>query len=298
MDRYLLPEQSAELYVLDVNTGDRRLVYRSSELLFEAPNWSSDGKWLFINADGLLFRLPVSGGTELEQIDLGGVPPINNDHVLSPDAGTAYVSASDGHIYAVPVTGGQPRRVTNDRGPDFTHYLHGVSPDGTSLAYIGLQRRGDQPPLTNVFLIPAAGGTDQQLTDDSFPDDGSEFGPDGRWIYFNSERAASAPGHAQLFRIASDGSTTEQLTSDERVNWFPHPSPDGTRIAYISFPPGTLGHPPNVDVIVRMLDHDGIRDLVHLFGGQGTMNVPSWDPTGNSIAYVAYPLGSNKGHKE
>jgi TolB protein len=298
MDRYLLPGQSAELYVLDVNTGDRRLLYRSSEVLFEAPNWSSDGRWLVINADGLLFRLPASGGTELEQIDLGTVPAINNDHVLSPDAATVYVSAEDGHIYAVPMMGGHPRRVTNDRGPDFAHYLHGISPDGTLLAYIGLQRRGGEPPITNVFVIPVGGGTEQQLTDDSFPDDGSEFGSDGRWIYFNSERASSTPGHAQLFRISSDGSTTEQLTSDERVNWFPHPSPDGTRIAYISFPPGTLGHPPNVDVVVRMLDDDGSRDLVHLFGGQGTMNVPSWDPTGNSIAYVAYPLSNSKGDKE
>jgi Tol biopolymer transport system component len=295
MDRFLLPGQTAELYVLEVKTGDRRLVYRSTDLLFEAPNWSSDGQSLVINGDGHLYRLPVSGGTGPEQIDLGDVPPINNDHVLSPDAATVYVSAEDGHIYAVPMTGGQARRVTNDRGPDFAHYLHGISPDGTTLAYIGLQGRGDDPPITNVYLISVDGLTERQLTDDTFPDDGSEFGPDGQWIYFNSERAASTPGHAQLFRITADGSTSEQLTTDERVNWFPHPSPDGSRIVYVSFPPGTLGHPPNLDVIIRLLDHDGVRDLVHLFGGQGTMNVPSWDPTGNSIAYVAYPLLDNKG---
>jgi TolB protein len=33
-----------------------------------------------------------------------------------------------------------------------------------------------------------------------------------------------------------------------------------------------------------------IRDLAEVYGGQGTMNVPSWDPAGERIAIVAYPL--------
>jgi len=133
-----------------------------------------------------------------------------------------------------------------------------------------------------------------QLTDDDFPDDGSEFSPDGRWIYFNSERGSSKPGHAQLFRMAPDGSNVEQLTSDDRVNWFPHVSPDGQRISYVSFPPGTLGHPPDLDVLVRLIEPDGtIRDLVDLFGGQGTMNVASWAPDSRSLAYVAYPVAAS-----
>jgi Tol biopolymer transport system component len=91
--------------------------------------------------------------------------------------------------------------------------------------------------------------------------------------------------------MARDGSNIEQLTSDERVNWFPHVSPDGQRIAYVSFPPGTLGHPADRNVIVRMMEKDGrVRDLVHLFGGQGTMNVTSWAPDSRRFAYVAYPI--------
>jgi Tol biopolymer transport system component len=91
--------------------------------------------------------------------------------------------------------------------------------------------------------------------------------------------------------ITADNSEPEQLTFDERVNWFPHPAPDGTRLAYVSFPPGTQGHPENVDVVVRVLESDGtVRDLARVFGGQGTMNVPSWDPAGTKIAMVAYPL--------
>jgi len=88
-----------------------------------------------------------------------------------------------------------------------------------------------------------------------------------------------------------DGSDVEQLTTDERVNWFPHVSPDGSSVVYVSFPPGTLGHPADLDVIIRLLGTDRTgTDLVHLFGGQGTINVPSWAPDSRRFAYVAYPL--------
>ncbi len=291
MPRQLSDGQRAELYLIDVGTGASTLRLGSTSLLFEAPNWTPDGGSLVVNADGGLFRLGVESGG-LEEIDLGGIPPINNDHVLSPDGATAYVSSDDGHIYAAAMAGGSVRRVTNGDGERFRHYLHGVSPDGTTLAYIGMRIGTDGGLTTNVYTIPAEGGASTQLTDDAFPDDGAEFSPDGRWIYFNSERGSTEPGHAQLFRVAAGGGEPEQLTHDERVNWFPHPSPDGRSIAYVSFPPGTLGHPADLDILVRLLDDDGgIRDLATLFGGQGTMNVPSWEPNGGRIAVVAYPFG-------
>jgi Tol biopolymer transport system component len=144
-----------------------------------------------------------------------------------------------------------------------------------------------------VFIIPAAGGADLQLTDDEFADDGAEFSSDGEWIYFNSERGSTSPGHAQLFRMRLNGSGLEQLTFDERVNWFPHPSPDGSQVAYVSFPPGTRGHPADCEVIIRLLASDGTsRDLATVFGGQGTMNVPSWAPDSNHLAFVEYPMGA------
>lgn len=321
MARKLRPGQRAELHIVDVETGVAQLRHASETLLFEAPNWSPDGRSLFINGDGRLFRLEFDGvclaaggpaESSLSEIPLGGIAEINNDHLISPDGCTAYVSSEDGHLYAVDLAGSvgdaapgpAPRRVSNDNGSHFKHYLHGISPDGTLLAYIGVDT-ADRRVRSNVYVVPSAGGADLQLTDDHFADDGAEFSPDGRWIYFNSERGSTLPGHAQLFRMPAPGShatgskhpeaALEQLTHDERVNWFPHPSPDGSRLAYVSFPRGTLGHPADVPVVVRLLEADGtIRDLAHVFGGQGTMNVPSWSPDGTKIALVAYPTAGGR----
>ncbi len=291
MSRALQPGQSADLYLYDLRSGQARLRYRSQSLLFEAPNWSPDGTELVVNGDGRLWRLGVDTG-DLVEIALGGVEDINNDHVISPDGATVYVSSEDGHIHAVPYEGGgASRRITSEKGGHFRHYLHGINPDGSTLAYIGLESLPDGVVRTNVYLFDVRAQEERQLTDDGFPDDGAEFSPDGDWIYFNSERGSTIPGHAQLFRLRLDGGAPEQLTDDERVNWFPHPSPDGRRVAYVSFPPGTLGHPADREVIVRLREEDGsVRDLMALFGGQGTMNVPSWSPDGGSLAFVAYPI--------
>ena len=292
MPRTLAPGQRSRIHVLDVDTGEDRIVHESSEVLYEAPNWALDGAALILNGDGHLFRLDVEGGRPL-RIDLGDLAPLNNDHVLDPDGVHIYVSAEDGHIHRAPLAGGGGVQITQDDG--LLHFLHGVSPDGATLLYTGVQRTADgswMPP--NLFALPASGGESVQLTDDEFPDDGPEHSPDGTWIYFNSERARTVPGHAQLFRMRPAGTGIEQLTHDERVNWFPHLSPDGERLAHISFPPGTEGHPADLAVILRLSapDGSGQRDLVHLDGGQGTINVNSWAPDSRRLAYVDYPTGS------
>ena len=297
---------AAQLIIADIDTGETRTVLRSGSFHFEAPNWSPDGQWLLINANGCLYRLPADSSAEISaadlvEIDLGDVPGINNDHVVSPDGWFVYVSAHDGHIYEVPENGGSSRRVTPERPAErrFKHYLHGISPDGGTLSYIGGGLDESGTWATNVYTIGVDGHGDTALTHDEFPDDGAEIGPDGEWLWFNSERASSAAGHAQLFRMRLDGSEVQQLTSDERVNWFPHPSPDGRRLVYLSFPPGTVGHPADRDVILRSLDLENLgtreardhlepRDHARFTGGQGTINVNSWAPDSRRFAYVTY----------
>jgi Tol biopolymer transport system component len=292
--RRLLPSQTCELVVTDRLGAKLTVIYETSELI-EAPNWTPDGKWLVYNADGRLFRISPDGTDGPHRINTTPVENLNNDHVISPDGAHVYVSANDGHLYRCPIDGGAPVKISNDKDPArrFRYYLHGISPDGQTLAYVGLARPGDSN-VTRICTIPAAGGKDTDLTDGACPVDGPEYSADGKWIYFNSEAAATQAGHAQIFRMRPNGSGQEQLTHDARVNWFPHAAPDGTIFAYISFPTGTLGHPADKDVIIRTMAPDGsdIRDIDRFNGGQGTINVTSWAPDSQHFAYVRYPVRS------
>lgn len=174
------------------------------------------------------------------EIPAYGLPDVNNDHVLAPDGATVFASANDWHIWEVALTGGEARRVTVDDGG--MHFLHGISPDGRRLGYVRLDPEGDNWwASATIHTVGVDGQGDVAVTTDPGPADGCEWTPDGEWIVFNTEQFSN--GHAQLARVRPDGTELEQLTFDERVNWFPHVAPTGDVAVYLSYPPGTTGHP-------------------------------------------------------
>ena len=63
-------------------------------------------------------------------------------------------------------------------------------------------------------------------------------------------------------------------------------------MAFLSYDKGVTGHPGNKDVMLRVmtLSNQRINVLAKLFGGQGTMNVPSWSPDSRRLAFVSYQL--------
>jgi hypothetical protein len=270
------------LEAVPVESGDRRVIYIAPEH-FEAPNWTRDGASFIFNRDGHILRLPVKGGTP-ETIDTGFATHCNNDHGISPDGTQLAISdqSQEEHhslVYIVPIAGGTPRRITKNS----PSYWHGWSPDGKTLAFVG-QRDGD----FDIYTIPVSGGEETQLTRAKGLDDGPEYSPDGNYIYFNSERS----GIMQIWRMRADGSHQEQVTSDDFNNWFTHISPDGKWMVFLSYDKTVNGHPENKDVALRLmsLTDKKISVLAKLFGGQGTINVPSWSPDSKQLAFVSYQL--------
>jgi len=233
-------------------------------------------------------RPPSPGGPDTGRV--GRLPPINNDHVVDAGRRLIYLSANDGHIWVAPLAGGTPTRVTHD--PSRYHFLHGVSPDGTTLAFVDLPR-GDFSAAGRLALIASAGGATSYPEAGSGHLDGPEYSPDGAWLYLNTEAFAKRPGHAQLARVPAAGGRLERLVDSDTVDWFPHVSPDAQFAAYVSFPAGTLGHPADLDVEVRLVRTSSWSDAIarySLFGGQGTMNVNSWSPDSRRFAFMAYPI--------
>lgn len=289
--RRLAADQQAQVWIADAERATAELVYTSRDVLLEAPNWAPDGRSLLLNGDGVLWRLTLGTTPQLSQVTIGGLPPINNDHVLDAARDLIYLSANDGHIYVAPVGGGVARRITHD--PRFFHFLHGVSPDGTTLAFVELPA-DDFAAAGRLALIDRAGGQTRYPLVGSAHLDGPEYSPDGRFLYVNTEEFATRPGHAQLARLPVDGGALHRLIESDTVDWFPHLSPDGRHASYVSFPVGTVGHPADHAVLVRLVrTADWTRPVAEfaVFGGQGTLNVNSWAPDSRRCAFVAYPVG-------
>jgi len=270
------------LEIMDVQTGTRKILHQEP-FSIQAPNWTPDGKTLIYNSKGLLYNFDLAT-SKPSVLNTGFANNNNNDHVLSFDGkyiGISHHSADDNGqsiMYYLPVKGGKPTRVTS-KGPS---YLHGWSPDGKYLIYTG--GRNDQ---LNIYKIPVKGGEETQLTFAKALDDGSEYSPDGKFIYFNSART----GKMQIWRMKPDGSNQEQLTFDEYNNWFPHISPDGKWIVFLTFlqDVNASDHPFYKQVYLRLMPIKGgnPKVIAYLYGGQGTINVPSWSPDSKRIAFVS-----------
>lgn len=277
------------LCTLDVDSGTLKELHRFTGVI-EAPNWLQDGQTILFNREGRIYRY-LLGRDEIELLDTGECNCCNNDHVPSPDNRYLGVSHSVGsgmasQVYVTAMTGG-PAKLVTDKSPSF---LHGWSPDGKELAYCAF-REGNGERAIDIYAISVEGGKEKRLTDGVGYNDGPEYAPNGEHIWFNSTRS----GLMQVWRMNRDGTGITQITDNRANNWFPHVSPDGKRVVYLTFREGELEpheHLPNMQVQLHMMDYDGgnQRLLLEFFGGQGSINVNSWSPDSRQVALVLYEL--------
>jgi TolB protein len=281
-------DTTSYIQIVDIESGRIETVLSIKDH-FEAPNWHPDN-YLILNSKGKLYTLDLAS-KKVAELNTGFATACNNDHGLSPDKKWLAISHVDKNdpspkpyksiIYVLPVEGGTPRRVT----PEVMSFWHGWSPDGKSLAYCA-ERNGN----FDVYAIPAEGGTEKRLTTTEGLDDGPDYSPDGKYIYFNSYRT----GHMHIWRMLADGSKPEQLTFDDNSNWFAHPSPDNKWLVYIAYMSDEKQNHlfgKNVKLRLMNLETKVIRDITPVFyGGQGTINVPSWSADSKKIAFVSYSV--------
>lgn len=274
----------SDLEVIDIKTGLRKILLHDNGSI-QAPNWTPDGQHLIFNsAGGLLYKYHFRNKS-VEKLNTGFAVNNNNDHVLSFEGKMLALSNHQGKnsistIYIMPVTGSdKPVQITSDTAHS---YLHGWSPDGRKLVFTG--QRNNQ---FDIWQVDIKSKKETQLTNQPTLDDGPEYSPDGKWIYFNSVRT----GTMKIWRMKPDGSNQEQVTYDEYNDWFPHFSPDGKWIVYLSFPKDIdpSSHPFYQKVYLRLMPASGgvPKTIAYIYGGQGTINVPSWSPDSRQVAFVS-----------
>jgi Tol biopolymer transport system component len=287
--------------IFDLESKKTTVLY-SADQLWEAPNWSPDGKYLLANSGGRLYSFVLDAGAEVqpEKLALDDTYQCNNDHGISPSGkllafSATYVDAKGSQVFVAGSSGASPRLLTEN----VPSYFHSWSPDGNWLAFVG-QRSGN----FNLFRVRATSGPEERLTSAAAYDDGPDYSPNGEWIYFNSNRS----GSWDIWRIPAEGAgpgdaKAERVTSDPMEDWFPHPSPGGKWLVFLSFPKGTPGHDVKTNVELRMLrlrpeaargvkppKNKSIQVLASFFGGQGTINVNSWSPDSKKFAFVSYEV--------
>ena len=274
----------SHIEILDIESGKREIIH-SSPLSLQAPNWTPDGESLIYNSQGKLYSFNIEDST-VNEINTGFAVNNNNDHVLSFDGTLLGISDHTEHennesmIYVLPSEGGTPEKVTSE-GPS---YLHGFSPDGEFMVYTAGRNNADH---LDIYKISRFAGEEIRLTDAPGLDDGSEYSPDGKYIFFNSSRT----GTMQIWQMKPDGSNQEQMTFDEYNDWFPHVSPNGKWLVFISYKSDIRAddHPFYKNVYIRLMPSEGgdPEVIAYLYGGQGSMNVNSWSPDNKSIAFVS-----------
>ncbi len=284
------PRLRSHVFVYSVADGTSREVYTDGSV-WEAPNWSPDGKYLILNHAGGIYRLDLSasGPAMPHKLTLPAGLDCNNDKALSLDGTKLAFSASTpsshgSEVFVANADGTAPQQKTTE----VPSYFHGWSPDGKTLAFVA-QRKGSGQ--FDIYSMPAAGGPETQLTADPRHDDGPDYSPDGKWVYINSDRS----GKEAVWRFPAAGGPAEKVVDDSEEDWFPHIAPDGKKLVYITYPAGTPTHNSReLAVTLRMVPVDGDRvgnmpkTLVKLRGGQGSMNVNSWAPDSEHFAYVSY----------
>ena len=272
------------LETMNVFDGKRKIV-REKDGRFEAPNWMPNGKELLFNEDGALYTVPVNGGG-IKKLNTGTADDLNNDHCISFSGKLLGISHNDGkgsNVFTLPLSGGEPVAVTTEA----PSYLHGWSPNNKEVVYVA-QRNGTK--IYDIYRKSINGGKEIKLTNNKKWEhvDGCEYSPDGKYIYYNGSKDG---GTMQLWRMKPDGSEKEQLTFDQYNDWFPHISPDGKWIAFISFSPDIElnSHPSYKRVMLRLMPVSGgaPKVIAYLYGGQGTINVNSWSPDSKHIAFVS-----------
>jgi Tol biopolymer transport system component len=272
---------------MNVFDGKRRVIFEKPDR-FEAPNWMPDGKKLLFNMNGFLFKIPIDGG-ELEKLNTDFANRNNNDHGISFNGKLLAIShqreglpGGGSSVHIVPIEGGTPRLLTEET----PSYFHGWAPNNKEVVYVATRKDN---PTYDIYRKSIDGGNEVALTNTGPNEhvDGCEYSPDGKYIYYNGSQS----GTMQVWRMKPDGSAKEQITFDENNNWFPHISPDGKWMVYISFAPEVPvnSHPSYKRVELKLMPVAGgaPRVIAYLYGGQGTINVASWAPDSKQIAFVS-----------
>jgi len=294
------------------------------------PAWSPDGRYIAFGRweEGgySYYIIPSLGGDERK---IAGVKNAGDGIDWSPDGKELAVAASDSSgltsIMLISVDTGEKQKLTS---PDFNGLdgdnLPRFSSDGSQIAFIKYLSFN----VSELYLVPSAGGKEKRLTFDKLQVTSDAWTPDGKEIVFSSNRS----GNVALWRIPSEGGTAKLIAgTGENANYIDI-SKEGNALAYqhntrniniwelgLSASNAVVKSPvklitstktqiepqysPNGKYIVFTSNRSGVREIwrcnndgtnpvqITSFGGPNP-GTPRWSPDGQSIAFDCQVKGN------
>jgi TolB protein len=242
-----------------------------------SPAWAPDAKQIAFALQGSLWVLPTEGG-EAVQITAG--PSYDSQPKWSPDGSQIAFTRDNGraiHIWIVNADGSSPRQVTRVEAvsvdPQWT-------PDGKAIVCTS---SGPQKGKGfGLWEFSASDGASRQLLVDKYQNIEPSLSPDGNTIALVSNREFDGKeilGTGGIWKLAA-GSSQPRLLLQEETLWHARPawSPDGTKIAYVSFRTGS-----NQLWLMSAISGNPLQ----LTYGSGEVFTPTWSPDSRQLAFVS-----------
>lgn len=290
-------ERPESLFVVPEDGGPARFVAVVADP--HSLAWSPDGQWLALVSGNDQFAVGTAQlGNKgpsvivLVPVAAGRIVPITRNRALnvspawSPDSRhVLFVSNRDGarDVYSIRIGGsglpiGDPSRLTTGLN---AHSIS-LSADGTRLAYSVYTSRA------NVWALPlpVAGSVSAdratQITTGNQTVEEMALSPDGRWLYFDSDRS----GNADIYRMPVAGGEAEQLTTNPADDFSPSVSPDGRWVAFHSLRYGSR------NILVMPAEGGAAQRVTN---DPAEERNPLWSPDGQSLSYQLTGTGARDG---
>ncbi|MFS4417109.1 S9 family peptidase [Maribacter sp. 2307ULW6-5] len=214
-DRYLaftMFVTKKEHSIIQMPAAPEGATWNAPPVYIDRLNYRGDGRGYLKNGNTQIFTLPLDGGTPKQWTD---APYDHGAPVWSKDGKTLYFSANDhpeeafepndSEIYALNLNNGAVRAITDRYGPDRAPAL---SPDGSKLAYLGLDDRflGYQP--NELYVRDLKGGEPQLITGDFDRNISNiQWARDGKGLYFQYDDK----GETKIALMSLGGKVTDMV---------------------------------------------------------------------------------------
>ena len=253
----------------------RRVAHRAADMIYEKLTGIRgvfDTKVAYVTAeqrrDGLLYSLIVSdqdGENEHRIME-------SNDPIMSPawspdSRRLAYVSfeGNKSSIFIQTLRTGNRIQVSSRPG---INGAPAFSPDGRKLVLT----LGGLDGNLDIHVLDINSRKAQRITSHRAIDTEGSWSPDGRFVYFTSDRA----GGPQIYRVSANGGTPERITFEGSYNARPRFSPDGSKLAMVHLDRG------NYRIAVMDMKR---KDLLVLSAGRQDES-PSFAPNSDTLIYA------------